>query len=330
MERCRIGLSGCGGGLESISSRELIELAELAERFEFDGLWINEEHFQGSFLEVEGRRCLSPLILASAILARTERIRVGFSVLLLPLHHPIRLAEEIATLDVLSNGRVDFGISRGGNKRYLQAYGLPEDNLDGRFHNCLESILRAWCDQPVDFGETKQSVEPKPVQRPHPPIFVGTNTSATVQWTARCGHTLMCHGISSPANSRRLVREFGDAGGNPANIPFGRFVYVSDNDERARQELWPVILNLTRRLGTIAAKGAGAFLTEIELEPEVFYRDMVIAGGPETCAAKIEALRSELGINYLNALSAFFGFLPVNLLRRSLDLLAHEVRPRLR
>jgi hypothetical protein len=98
----------------------------------------------------------------SAILARTERIRVGFSVLLLPLHHPIRLAEEIATLDVLSNGCVDFGISRGGNKRYLRAYGLPEDYLDGRFHSCLESILRAWCDKPVDFGETTQSVKPKP------------------------------------------------------------------------------------------------------------------------------------------------------------------------
>src|SRR5215475_4028292 len=142
MERCRIGLSGCGGGLESISSRELLDLAELAERLEFDGLWINEEHFQGSSIDVEGRRCLSPLILASAILARTERIRVGFSVLLLPMHHPIRLAEEIATLDVLSNGRVDFGISRGGNKRYLQAYGLPDDDLDKRFHSCLESMLR--------------------------------------------------------------------------------------------------------------------------------------------------------------------------------------------
>jgi alkanesulfonate monooxygenase SsuD/methylene tetrahydromethanopterin reductase-like flavin-dependent oxidoreductase (luciferase family) len=330
MKPCRIGLSGCGGGLESVSSRELLELAELAERLEFDGLWINEEHFQGSFLEIEGRRCLSPLILASAILARSERIRVGFSVLLLPMHHPIRLAEEIATLDVLSNGRVDFGISRGGNKRYLQAYGLPEDNLDGRFRSCLESILRAWQDGPIDCGGTTQSVEPKPLQRPHPPIFVGTNTSATVEWTARSGHTLMCHGISSPRNSKRLVREFADAGGDPANIPFGRFVYVSENDESARQELRPVIFNLTRRLESIAAKGVGGFLAETDLEPDTFYREMVIAGGPETCASKIEDLRTELGINYLNALSGFFGFLPVTLLRRSLDLLAREVRPRLR
>lgn len=90
-----------------------------------------------------------------------------------------------------------------------------------------------------------------------------------------------------------------------------------------------MILNLTRRLGTIASRGGG-FLAETDLQPEAFYRDMVIAGSPERCAAKIEALRCELGINYLNALSAFFGFLPVSLLRRSLDLLAREVRPRLR
>jgi alkanesulfonate monooxygenase SsuD/methylene tetrahydromethanopterin reductase-like flavin-dependent oxidoreductase (luciferase family) len=324
----RIGLSGCGGGLESVSSRELLELAELAERLGFDALWINEEHFQGSFIEIEGRRCLSPVTLASAMLARTSHIRVGFSVLLLPLHHPIRLAEEIATLDVLSEGRVDFGISRGGNKRYLHVYGVPEDNLDQKFHSCLDSILRAWQDEPMDFGGATQSVEPKPVQRPHPPIFVGTNTTPTVEWTARSGHTLMCHGISSAVNSARLVREFAAAGGDVSRVPFGRFVYVSDSDASAREELWPVVLNLTRRLKTIAARGAGGFLSEADLEPEAFYRHMVIAGGPDTCAAKIHMLREQLGINYLNALSAFFGFLPLALLRRSLHLLAREVRPR--
>ena len=100
----RIGLSGCGGGLESISSARLLDLAERVEALGFDAIWINEEHFQGSIVEVEGRRCLSPLLLASAILARTKKLRVGFSVLLLALHHPVRLAEEIATLDVLSDG----------------------------------------------------------------------------------------------------------------------------------------------------------------------------------------------------------------------------------
>src|SRR5208283_4452428 len=130
MERFHIGLSGCGGGFEAVSSNEILELAETAEGLGFDAVWLNEEHLHGSNLVAEGRRCLSPLILASAILARTRTLRVGFSVLLLPLHHPIRLAEDIATLDVLSGGRVDLGISRGWNGRFMAAYGVSRDEME--------------------------------------------------------------------------------------------------------------------------------------------------------------------------------------------------------
>ena len=149
----RIGLSGCGGGLEFVSTSHLLDLAEKVEALGFDAIWVNEEHFQGSIIEVEGRRCHSPIALAAAILARTKRLRVGFSVLLLALHHPIRLAEEIATLDVLSDGRVDFGISRGGNGRYLDAYGVPAENVNALFHDNLALIRKAWSDEKIAFGE---------------------------------------------------------------------------------------------------------------------------------------------------------------------------------
>ena len=94
----RFDLSGCGAGLDE-SASALLELGPLAESLGYDGLWINEEHFgQGS------RVCLSPILLATALAMRTRTIRIGFSVLILPLFEPIRLAEEIATLDVLSGG----------------------------------------------------------------------------------------------------------------------------------------------------------------------------------------------------------------------------------
>jgi alkanesulfonate monooxygenase SsuD/methylene tetrahydromethanopterin reductase-like flavin-dependent oxidoreductase (luciferase family) len=324
----RFGLSGCGGGLESISTSRLLDLAERVESLGFEAIWLNEEHFQGSIVEVEGRRCLSPLILASAILARTRRLRVGFSVLLLALHHPVRLAEEIATLDVLSDGRVDFGISRGGNGRYLEVYGVDPESVNDRFRETFEFLPRAWAEGKIAFGENEYSVEPKPVQRPHPPVFMGTYTEETAAWAAREGHGLICHGITSMANQRRLMRAFVDAGGDPSGVPFGRFVYVSESDASARTELWPTVLKLTTRL-----KGFGLFnrkgvVAERDLDPEVFYQEMVIAGGPETCARKIMELNEELGVAYLNALSAFFGFLPIELLQRSLDLLGSEVRPR--
>lgn len=325
----KIGLSGCAGGLESISTSQVLDLAEKAESLGFDALWLNEEHFQGSIVEVEGRRCHSPLILAAAILARTKRLRVGFSVLLLALHHPVRLAEEIATLDVLSDGRVDFGISRGGNGRYLEVYGIAPDQVNTRFAETLAFVLRAWGDEKVQFGDAAYSIEPKPVQKPHPPVFMGTYTAETAAWTAREGHILICHGIVSLANQRRVIKPYVEAGGDMSKVPFGRFVYVGESDASAREELWPTILKLTARLRGFRLFSNRGVMEERDLDPEVFYNEMVIAGGPETCARKIMELRDELGVNYLNALSAFFGFLPLDLLEKSIERLALRVRPEL-
>ncbi|MGC4085580.1 MAG: LLM class flavin-dependent oxidoreductase [Vicinamibacterales bacterium] len=329
MNPIKLGLSGCAGGLESTSSRELLELAETIEALGFDGLWLNEEHFQGSDLETEGRRCLSPLVLAGAILARTERLRVGFSVLLVPHHHPIRLAEEIATLDVLSNGRVDFGISRGANQRYGQVFGVPGEDPSAVFERNLELILRAWQPGKIQIGGGEFSIEPKPVQRPHPPIYVGTHTSATVADVARRGHAIIIHGITNLGHVRRLASAFREAGGDMTPVPVGRFVYVAESDAAAREELWPTVLKLTRRLSGLGVAARANVIEPRDLDPEVFFNEMVIAGSPSTCADRLNSLLSELGSSYLNALSAFFGFLPLPLLRRSLTLLAEEVRPRL-
>jgi alkanesulfonate monooxygenase SsuD/methylene tetrahydromethanopterin reductase-like flavin-dependent oxidoreductase (luciferase family) len=167
----RFGLSACGAGFESAPLEELGDWAAFAEELGFTGLWINEEHFQRH--GHDRRTCLSPIILATALAARTRRIRLGFSVLLLALHHPLRLAEEVATLDVLSSGRVDFGISRGNSSRYLTGYGIQADELTDRFRETLGLVLKCWAGQPVITSEGPQSVEPRPIQTPHPPVYIG-------------------------------------------------------------------------------------------------------------------------------------------------------------
>lgn len=331
MPEFQIGLAGCGGGLESPSNSGLLELAESAEALGFVGLWLNEEHYQGGTIEEEGRRCLSPVPLAAAILARTTSLRVGFSVLLLALHHPVRLAEEIATLDVLSNGRVDFGISRGGNLRYLGLYDIdPKAAAADRFKENISLMRSLWNGAEPNGSGHPASIEPKPVQKPHPPIFIATYTDETVQWAARNGHHLISHGITNLAFAGELLRQFAAAGGDISRVPFGRFVYVSESDSAAKQELWPTILKITNRLKSLTSGRAPRFIREADLEPETFYREMVIAGGPESCARRINDLRRDFGINYLNALSAFFGFLPTDLVKNSLHLLATEVAPRVR
>lgn len=325
----KIGLSGCAGGLETDPTGAVLELAETAERLGFDGLWLNEEHFQGSNLAAEGRRCLSPTILASAILARTTRLRVGFSVLLVPMHHPIRLAEEIATIDVLSSGRVDFGISAGANARYGSVF-LPADGTpDMSFQDRVELIVRAWGHEPLSIGNGTYSIEPKPIQQPHPPIYVGTLTDSTAAWAAKRGFSLICHGVTNEFNVRRIVKSFADAGGDPRPVPIGRFVYVSESDAIAREELWPTVVKLTTRISGLGVGSRTSTVQPRDLEPEVFFNEMTIAGSPETCARRIRNLLDDLGSEYFNGLPAFFGFLPMPLLMRSLTLLAGEVRQQL-
>ena len=323
----RVGLSGCGGGLESVSDVALFDLAAFVDELGFDAIWINEEHFQGGTNAREGRRCLSPLILAAALAARTERIRIGFSAIVLPLHQPLRLAEEIASLDVLSGGRVDLGISRGTNSQYMAAFGMAPDEIGPRFEEGLDLLLCAWQEPTIELGGKLRSVEPKPVQRPHPPIYMATYTAATAAWAAKSGYRLICHGINSLANLRPILRAFRDAGGDPSTIPFGRFIYVSETDGSARREIWPTILDLTKRMRDMSIFRRPNIITEDELLPERYYDSMVIAGSPQTCVEKIVCLADEFGLRYFNALSAFFGHLPTPLLRRSLELLATEVRP---
>ncbi len=327
----KLGLSGCSGALESISTSSLLDLAVLVEELGYDAMWLNEEHFQGGAGGgLDGRRCLSPLILASAILARTRRLRVSFSVLLLSIHHPLRLAEDLASLDVLSDGRVDVGISRGANARYLSAFSAPDADVSAQdFAARLGLMIRAWSADPIVFGTESFSVEPKPVQIPHPPVFVGTYTPDTAAWAARQGHRIICHGINSLDTIRPVMSAYTAAGGDPSEVPFGRFVYVSDDDESARRELWPTVEKLTARLRTIGIAKRDNVINAEDLEPEAFYRRMVIAGGPSACAARINELCGEFGLGYLNALAAFFGYLPLEQLKRSLTLLATEVRPRL-
>ncbi len=327
----RFGLSGCSGGLESAPPANLLALAAQAEAWGFASLWLNEEHFQTPAAG-DGRLCFSPVILATAIAARTTRIRVGFSVLLLPLHHPLRLAEEIATLDVLSGGRVDFGISRGGNGRYFAAYGLDPEQRTAQFRDTLAFILRCWTDDTVTVGDgdERYAVQPKPIQRPHPPVYIGGYSDDSIQWAAQTGHSLILHGIQSVASLRRCLDIFHAAGGDVGQVPTGRFVYVGESDEVARREAWPTVVALTTRLKRIGISRSGLVMAAEDLEPERFFREMAIIGGPETVTARIGELRDTLGVRYLNLLPAFFGYLPEALLEHSLALFSEAVMPQFR
>ena len=141
---------------------DVMAQVQLADQLGYDMAWLAELHFARSFSVMP-----APLLMASALSQTTERIMLGTAVNLLPLHHPLRIAEEVATLDVLSGGRAVFGIGRGSNPNHYRGYGIPIEERNDRFVEGLDLALRAWKEDVLDYnGQYYQAegirLEPKP------------------------------------------------------------------------------------------------------------------------------------------------------------------------
>jgi alkanesulfonate monooxygenase SsuD/methylene tetrahydromethanopterin reductase-like flavin-dependent oxidoreductase (luciferase family) len=317
----RFDLSGCGAGLDE-STGGLLELAPWAESLGYNGLWINEEHFgQGS------RVCLSPILLATALAMRTRTIRIGFSVLVLPLFQPVRLAEEIATLDVLSAGRVDFGVSRGNTSRYFEAWGLDYADRSAAFDAVFETVLRCWTEPKMQVGSRVESIEPKCVQQPHPPVYVATYREESAAWVGQHGYTLLQGSQQSVDSIRRCVRAYTDAGGSMADVPIGRFLVVGETDAAAWHAAWPAAEKLTAGYRRSGEQVRRRISTEAELETERWLHEIAIVGSPDTVAGRIAGLRAELGFGNLTLVTGFLGNLPQAHVVTTLELFAQEVMP---
>ncbi|HEV2186780.1 MAG TPA: LLM class flavin-dependent oxidoreductase [Stellaceae bacterium] len=318
----RFDLSGCGAGLDESATR-LLELGPLAESLGYYGLWINEEHFgQGS------RVCLSPILLATALAMRTRTIRIGFSVLVLPLFEPIRLAEEIATLDVLSAGRVDLGVSRGNTSRYFEAWGLDYEERSSAFDAAFATLVRYWTEPKVEVGSRVESIEPKCIQRPHPPVYVATYREEAAAWVGERGLRLFQGSQQSVPSIRRCIAAYRDAGGDVADVPIGRFIVVGETDEAAWQAAWPAAERLTAGYRRGGEQVKRRISTEDELETERWLREVAIVGGPETVAQRVIALHEEFGFGSFQLVTGFLGNLAEEHVVRTLELFAKEVRPR--
>ena len=161
-----------------------------AENLGFDTVWLAEHHFSP-----ERAVLASPMIVASAICARTERIRIGLAVQVLPLTNPLRVAEEAATVDHISKGRFEFGIGRSGLTRYYQGYNVQYEESRPRFLEALAIITKAWEQDQFSYAGQFHSYEnvtvvPKPFQKPHPPITVAVAGEETFPLIGSMGHSI--------------------------------------------------------------------------------------------------------------------------------------------
>ncbi|MGH2602826.1 MAG: LLM class flavin-dependent oxidoreductase, partial [Dehalococcoidia bacterium] len=215
---------------------EQIEQIVYAEQLGFDSVWITEHHF------IEDGYTPSVLPIAAAIAARTNRIRIGTWVLLLPLHNAIRVAEDAATVDIISNGRLDLGMGLGYRIEEFEAFGVDRRQRGRLMDEGVELIRRAWTEERVSFSGRFYNVQelqvtPKPVQRPYPPIWLGARGEVSARRAARFRAPLLLVGPADvyEAYAAALRAEGVDPTGMPVLGSFG--CVVTDDPERTWAEM---------------------------------------------------------------------------------------------
>src|SRR5579883_1874983 len=176
---------GRHGPLEEVYFRAL-ERIEIMDRTGFDAVWLAEHHFTTFSV------CPSVHMLGVLAAARTKRLRIGTAVSLAALYHPLRLAEEVALLDVLSGGRVNWGAGRGFARVEFENFGVPPQESASRFRETVEIVLKAWTEERLCFAGRHfrfEAVEvlPKPLQRPHPPVWMAATSQEAIAWAAGRG-----------------------------------------------------------------------------------------------------------------------------------------------
>jgi len=320
----RFGLPGTRGSLAPGSAVSTLELARTAESLGYDALWVSEEHFSRIGAAVR-RHAPSALIAAAAIAAATRRIRIGFTVLLPQIHDATRLAEDIATLDVLSGGRVNVGLG-WPNPTYVETFPRPSVTLAAQ----LTRLTAAWRGEPVVTATGAYIVEPAPYQQPHPPIYIAPRDQAAVDWAAGQGHAIILSAFQASISLHDALRRFAGQGGRLADSPIERFCMVAESDEAAYQRAWPLVQRLVQRfIRSATASLSNTIIDAPELDPLRFYNEVALVGSAETVAARIMALRDGCGVQSISLRPSFWGSCPAELQRETVARFAAEVMPKL-
>ena len=334
------------GRSERESFEEAFAQVDAAERWGLDVMWLAELHFDPQ------RSVLSaPLSIASAIAARTSRIGIGIAVQVLPLCHPLRLAEEAATVDHISQGRLIFGVGRSGLPRTYEDYGVSYAESRDRFAEVLDIIEQAWS-QPTFSYEGKYysfkniAVAPRPLQQPFPPIRIAAASPDTFPAAGERGLPVFLnarHGsFSEFAPAIRDYREaYAAAGHEGRGQVFLRVpTYLAETEERARSEPKESLMHFYReqterlrdsltRAGTRAIEGRAERLARLEkLTYEEALTGQVLIGTPETVTERLRDLQEELGVDGILAELNCGGLIPHQQVMTALRLLCEEVKPR--
>jgi alkanesulfonate monooxygenase SsuD/methylene tetrahydromethanopterin reductase-like flavin-dependent oxidoreductase (luciferase family) len=298
--------------IETVYERALQRI-EIMDGAGYDAVWLAEHHFHTFSV------CPSIHMMGVHVAARTKRLRIGTAVSLAALYHPLRLAEEVAFLDVLSGGRVNWGAGRGFDPTEFAAFGVPQAESAARFQEAVDIVLRAWTEERLTYeGKYYQfdgiEVLPKPHQRPHPPVWLAASSPDAIRRAAGAGFTIMMDPHSSHheiAAKRDLYRSELEAAGHAIagrEIPIARLLAIAPTraaaEETARRGARWLVDSYTGpqhgALKGVVGFGVPAAATAARVDPIARYLDgVIIHGTTESVIDELARLGEELPLEYL-------------------------------
>lgn len=288
--------------------QEIIEAAVLAEQCGFDGIFLPEHHFMPSGF------CSSPLVALAAIAARTQKLHLGTSVVVLPCYHPLKLAEDGAHVDLLSGGRLILGVGMGSIEQELRAFHIAREEQVSRYEESVEVLRRAWYEEEFSFfGQHFQfervRVTPSPLQKPGPPIWMGAMTETGIRRAGRMGFPWIAgllHNRNVLSHWYGLYRDTCVAHGHTPTLAVIRDGWVTEDRAALESVWWSLVQKEHWRYRDGLPSWIGqrdpwlATLSTIEqFTLDGHRRDRLIAGTPDEVIAMIQHFAEALPIEYL-------------------------------
>jgi alkanesulfonate monooxygenase SsuD/methylene tetrahydromethanopterin reductase-like flavin-dependent oxidoreductase (luciferase family) len=318
--------------------RDTLDLMVLAEKLGFDSVWGGEEHFYSFGL------CPSPQLFLTAVARETSRIRLGTAISLLPFENPLRKAEDFAMLDILSNGRLNFGVGRGIIPKHFEGFCVDPRESRARYEESLAIIRGSWTQEPFSYeGNFWQvpslALSPKPVQKPHPPIYRGTISLDSFETAAAVGdNAFVVPWLTGPhAEVRSRVQRYRsllkEHDHSPKRTTFIFFLFVDPDHNAAMRDGQESTYNYTRLFTSFVPPEAlkafrpedpfRAFL-DFALSMPDHLEERAVVGTPAECRRRLRELNDEFDLDQV----AFYfhaGARDPQRARYSMELFANEV-----
>ncbi len=314
--------------------QDILSQIQTCEKLRFDNIWLTEHHFTDDGYNP------SLMTTAAAVAVKTTTIRIGTFIVILPYQHPVLMAEEVANVDILSDGRFEFGVGQGYSHWEFDALCMNRSERGTRTRESIRLIERLFNEEFVTFDGKYTQVKnarlsPKPVQQPHPPIWIGARGPKATKKVAEMGHHLMA--TLGPDPAPLYLETLKQNGKNPDdfNIAQLRMVYCAETEDQAWDECQDHLFHMLDFYRDIIEEAGdaegdtemGSSLTKPEDMRNSVLADVFMIGTPDQVTEKMEKFTSEFHCTDFILNSQFPGIDPSKA-TRALELFATEVMPR--